>query len=141
MKPVEEVVEPLIMGYTLPSHFEEWKHQIAQKAAQKAQERGIEAKYIIAAMMLESGINPEAVGDGGCSLGVLQLNKCVHKKELTTDQQIDAWLDNFSEAYNKTKTWEFAVTDWNSPVNAFHYWETKYFKLYQAQLDRLTTAG
>ena len=125
------------ISYKLPDHFEDWKHEIANEAANKAVKANIEPKYLIAAMVLESGINPSSVGDSGCSLGVLQLNRCVHKKTLSTSEQIDLWLANFSKYYEKTGSWEAAVIAWNAPAHIGKWWQTRYWKHYSKTLNSI----
>lgn len=41
-----------------------------------AEEEGVPLSFLAAVMMAESGGNPYAVGDRGCSIGIFQLNAC-----------------------------------------------------------------
>jgi hypothetical protein len=123
----------------LPAHYEEWKKEIACKIQDKSKQAGIEPKYAIAAAILESGINPSAVGDSGCSHGILQVNFCVHNKKPSTDEQIDLWIRNFSEEYKKSGKWELGVVDWNWPAAAHKgIHKTQYFYKYFKILNQIS---
>jgi|APSaa5957512576_1039674.scaffolds.fasta_scaffold21048_3 hypothetical protein len=124
--------------YRLPEHFEQWKIDIAEKASKRAIEKNIEPKYIISAMILESGISPSSIGDSGCSYGILQVNECVNKSERDTDKQIDLWLNNFSQEYAKHGIWQRAVVDWNSPKNAPYWYQMRYWYDYSKVLKKIS---
>ena len=127
------------IGYKLPEKFEPWKHEIAEMGATMALERGVEPKYIVAAMVRESGITPDAIGDNGCAKGVLQWNECAKKSPAPdTEGQITAWLDNFIESYEKSGSWEDAVVDWNYPSIDENWNQTKYWRDYKETLDSIT---
>lgn len=89
-------------------------------------------------MILESGINPEAIGDNGCSLGVLQLNQCVHNRTLSTEEQVELWLANFYKYTELTNSWEAGVVAWNAPAHINYWWQTKYWKHYSKVLNQIS---
>jgi hypothetical protein len=110
---------------------DEFKIRLSKTIYYRATKAGLsDPKVAVAAAITESGLNEVSIGDGGCSLGLLQLNYCVHGKKLTTDQQIDAWIDNFKKYTDLGWSWQAAVVSWNCPACGKNWEQTKYWKKY-----------
>jgi len=137
--PLTGVVCDLVVD--LPEHFEDWKHELACRIQQKALERNFDPAYILAAAVLESGLNEDAEGDWNgqryCSFGVLQYNECVHGKLLSTDEQVDLWIDNYIKYFNLTGEWQRGVQSWNAPA-LNEWWRTIYWSKYDTVLNEIT---
>lgn len=60
-----------------------------QELADQAADRwGVSSSTLRQLVHEESRWNPEAVGDGGCSIGLVQINLCAHK-HITKEQALD----------------------------------------------------
>ena len=66
----------------------DWKNEILAYLQLELKKAGItnedHIRNIIAVPLIESGVNPEAVGDHGCSYGAYQKNHCAHDHMLAS---------------------------------------------------------
>jgi Mannosyl-glycoprotein endo-beta-N-acetylglucosaminidase len=93
---------------------------------QVAAETGMPADILFAMAMLESGMNPLAVGDGGQSHGLFQIYRSAHP-DISIEQARDPlfaarWTaNNFMNAYDNYGSYEAAIIHHNHPVGAAYY--------------------
>lgn len=92
-------------------------------------ETGMPADILFAIAMLESSMNPFAVGDGGQSHGLFQIYRSAHP-DISVEQAQDPYFaakwtaKNFMAAYNRFGSYEAAIIHHNHPVGAAHYANT-----------------
>lgn len=112
---------------------------------------GVEPKIIIAMIERESNYKPNAIGDSGDSLGLMQVQPKWHKKRMNklgvTDlldpyQNVKVGIDIFAEKANKYSTTEEALTVYNAGDNgAYNLYFSKGIKANQYALDIIKIAN
>lgn len=131
-----------------------WKNDILATYQQKLAERGVTdpelLKLLVSQIIQESGVNPEALGDNGCSWGLIQYNACArhgvkakrfverNPEWATVDKQLTWMADAVSWRVGHYPNHKLAIVAHNLPRAANNGQVTHYYYDVEKHLSSLS---